>query len=133
MMRRKQGPRAPTAAIEFDFERRSPKAASGELPAARVEHPIGCEPRGDVLVRGHGDQTAPDAIGANRPRDRSRGQLRRVAIDHAGKLVANDQAARIVAVRGQRPGQVATKTLAPAEHVIWPIVPFGLSATSGTE
>ena len=91
VMTRKQPPRTTPATKDFKLDRRSPKTPPRERGRGHVEHPVGLEPLGHVVVARDGHEPAGDPARANPLGNRRRADPRDVAIDDAGELVEGHQ------------------------------------------
>lgn len=128
VMTRKGVPRTAAATDERKPNRRPPKSPPNQPPRGHVEHPVGLEPRGHVVVTRHGDEATGRTSGTNRLGDRRRTRARHVAIDDTREFIEGDDRPRCRRWRrgenfgttadGKGACQIATKALATTQHVI---------------
>jgi hypothetical protein len=76
--------------MDFESDIGTPKTPPLQMAGGHVEHPIGLEPLGHVIVTRDGDEPARNITAANALGDGRRTGAGDVAIDDAGEFVEDD-------------------------------------------
>src|SRR3954453_1400870 len=104
-MRLKQLPRRHLAKMDLQFDRWPPKTPPLELGGGHVEHPIGFEPGGDIIVACDSNEPARQMSAADTFGDRGGAHFGDIAIDDAGELVEDDEGLSARCDRWRTPGR----------------------------
>ena len=116
-MTRKHPPRTTPATKDFKLDRRSPKTPPDETGRRHVDHPVGLQPLGHVVMAGDRHEAAADPLRADAFGNCRRNDPGNVAVHHAGELVERDHLAGVAAA-GKGPGQIAAELLPVAQHAV---------------
>src|SRR5450759_673721 len=113
-MRLKKRPVTPVRLPKLEIESRPLKAPPCELPARRIEDPVGLEPFEDVVVAGEEDGLPRGPLPGLA--EGQRAESRDLAVDDGGELVDNDLCRRLA----DEPREARAELLAVGEHGIRP-------------